>query len=216
MLSELSDSTTINEALDIVTHKKLVISSLNVSSAVETITRLLDYGISPASLAYALRIIINQRLIKRLCPDCKQYVILDKATSNKINELFGLNNPTNMRYIHNLEVEYNQHKLAEKKVGSKLLSTTETKIKKIWVSSPKGCLSCSHTGFKGRIAVAEILKNSPEIERLIITKSKDLLINKQAVREGMVNYLIDGLLKVLIGETTIDEVISLTKSSYLT
>jgi type II secretory ATPase GspE/PulE/Tfp pilus assembly ATPase PilB-like protein len=216
MLSELIDSGTINEALEIVAHKKLVISSLNVDSAVETISRILDYGISPASLAYSLRIIINQRLVKKLCSDCKQYVAIDKENANKINKLFGLSNPTNMKYIHNLEIDYNQHKLTDKKIGSRLLSTSETKIKKIWVNNPAGCSNCLNTGFKGRIAVTEILRNSQEIERLIITKSKDLLINKQAVREGMVNYLIDGLLKVLVGETTIDEVIKLTKSSYLT
>ena len=216
MLSELTDILTISETLDSVMHKKLVISALNSDSAVETISKLLDYGISPPSLAYALKVVINQRLVRRLCPDCKQLVDLDKANADKLNELFGLNNPSNMRYLHNLEVEYHQSKIGEnKKVSSKMLATTETKIKKIWVNKSLGCSKCRGSGFRGRIAVSEILKNSQEIERLIVTKSKDLLINKQAVKEGMVNYLVDGLIKVLIGETTIEEVIHLTKLSYL-
>ena len=214
MLSELTDPEAIVEALDIVSHKKLVVSSLNIDSAVETITKLLDYNISPASLTYALRIVINQRLVKRLCPNCKQYIAVDKDSLGKINGLFALNNPTNIRYIHNLEVEYYQSR-DNKKISSKALSTSETRLKRIWTNNLSGCPSCHNTGFSGRIAVVEILKNSPEIERLIITKSKDILINKQAVKEGMINYLIDGLLKVLVGETTIDEIIKLTKSSYL-
>jgi type II secretory ATPase GspE/PulE/Tfp pilus assembly ATPase PilB-like protein len=216
MLSELTDMLTISEALDSVMHKKLFISALNSDSAVETINKLLDYGISPASLAYALKIVINQRLVRKLCQNCKQQVDLDKKTADKINKLFDLNNPSNMRYLHNLELEYYHSKLGEnKKVSAKTLSTSETKIKKLWINKSSGCAKCMNTGFKGRTVVSEILKNTQEIERLIVTKSKDLLINKQAVKEGMVNYLVDGLIKVLVGETTIDEIMHLTKLSYL-
>jgi type II secretory ATPase GspE/PulE/Tfp pilus assembly ATPase PilB-like protein len=216
MLSELTDVLAISETLDSVMHKKLVISAMHSDSAVETISKLLDYGVSAPSLAYALKVIINQRLVKRLCSGCKQLVEIDKTTFDKINKLFGLNNPSNMRYLHNLEIEYQQSKLGNtKKVSAKMLSSSETKIKKIWVNKPSGCSKCNGSGYKGRIVVSEILKNSQEIERLIVTKSKDLLINKQAVKEGMINYLVDGLVKVLIGETTIDEVIHLTKLSYL-
>ena len=214
MLSELTDVLTISETLDSVMHKKLVVSAMHSDSAVETINKLLDYGVSSSSLAYALKLIINQRLVRRLCPGCKQLVDLDKATSDKINKLFGLNNPSNMRYLHNLEVEYQKSKIGDtKKVSAKMLSSSEIKIKKIWVNKTSGCSKCNGSGYHGRIAVSEILKNSQEIERLIVTKSKDLLINKQAVKEGMVNYLVDGLVKVLVGETTIDEVIHLTKLS---
>ena len=215
MLSELTDAKVITEALDLVIHKKLVVSSFNIDSAVETITKLLDYNINPASLAYTLRVIISQRLVRRLCPDCKQYIDLDKDTASKINKLFGLNNPINMSYVHRLEVEYYQFESDDKKINSKLLSTSENRLKKVWTNNPSGCLSCSNTGFKGRIAVVEVMKNSQEIEKLITTKSKDILINKQAVREGMVNYLVDGLIKVLVGETSIDEIINLTKSNHL-
>ena len=216
MLSELTDILTISETLDSVMHKKLVISAMNSDSAVETISKLLDYNVSPSSLAYALKIIINQRLVRRLCPYCKQLVDIDKNTADKVIKLFGLNNPSNMRYLHNLEIDYHQNKLGEnKKLSAKMLSTSDTKIKKIWVNKPSGCLKCNGSGFKGRILVSEVLKNSQEIERLIVTKSKDLLINKQAVKEGMVNYLVDGLIKVLVGETTVDEIFHLTKQSYL-
>jgi type IV pilus assembly protein PilB len=216
MLSELTNLLTISETLDSVMHKKLVISSLNTTSSVETITKLLDFGISPESLAFSLKIIINQRLVKRLCQNCRQLVDIDKTSFDKINKLFELNNPSNMRYVHNLELEYYQDKLGENhKISPKILSSTETKLKKIWISKPANCTKCHGSGFSGRIAVAEILKNSPEIEKLIVTKSKDLLINKQAVKEGMVNLLVEGLIKVLVGETTIDEIINLTKGSYL-
>jgi len=217
MLSELANSDSIIEALDIVSHKKLVVSSLNVESSVEAITKLLDYNISPSSLAYGLRVIINQRLVRKLCPNCKQYVTPDKTSLHKINQLFDLNNANNMRYVHDQEVKYYEHVSTEnKKLIPKSLSTSENKLKKIWTNDPSGCSKCYNTGFVGRIAVVEILKNSPEIERLIMTKSRDILINKQAVREGMVNYLVDGLLKVLVGMTSIDEIIGLTKSNYLT
>ena len=216
MLSELANSESIVEALDIVGHKKLVVSSLNVESSVEAITKLLDYGISPSSLAYGLRIVINQRLVRRLCPNCKQYITPDKTSLHKINQLFDLDNATSMKYVHSQEVEYYQSISTDEKHNHKSLSTSENKLKKIWINNPSGCSDCHHTGFMGIIAVVEILKNSPEIERLIMTKSKDILINRQAVKEGMINYLVDGLIKVLIGETTIDEIISLTKSNYLT
>ena len=211
MISELTDFDTINEALGIIAHKKLVVSSLNVSSATEAITRILDYGVDPSSLAHSLRIVVNQRLVRRLCPNCKQYVELDKNTSSKINGLYELNIPKHMQYIHNLELQYKGIESKDKKITAKDLSTTETRIKKVWTNKPDGCTKCLNTGFKGRIAITEIIKNSLEIERLIITKSKDILINRQAVKEGTINYLVDGLLKVLVGETSVDEIINLTK-----
>ena len=217
MLSELTGIDTISEALDNVIHKKLLLSSFNSYSAIETISKLIDFGIRPESLAYSLKIITNQRLVKRLCHYCRQFVDIDKESLERVNKIFELNNLSNMHYLHKLEIEYHQFKLGKtQKVSSKILSSSDSKLKKIWVSKPGGCAKCRNTGFNGRITIAEVLKNSPEIERLIAIKSKDILINKQAVREGMINLLVDGLVKALVGETTIDEIISLTKGSYIT
>jgi type II secretory ATPase GspE/PulE/Tfp pilus assembly ATPase PilB-like protein len=216
MISELTDSETINSVMNVVSHKKLVVSSLNVPSSVETISRILDYGIDSNLLAHSLRTIANQRLVRRLCPSCKQYVQIDRETEKKLNHFFDLNKPINMRYIHNLEILYTQEINSNKKLNSRLLSTSEVKVKKIWTNNPAGCSECNDTGFNGRTALIEVLKNSQEIEKLISVKSSDLLINKQAVREGMINLLVDGLIKSLVGETSIDEVIGITKTNYLT
>lgn len=216
MISELTDSETISSALNIVSHKKLVVSSLNVHSSVEAISRILDYGIDSNIFAHALRSIVNQRLVRKLCPNCKQCVPVDKNTEKKLNQIFGLDNPINMRYIHDLEIKYVKEIDPDRKINSRVLSTSESRVKKIWINNSSGCSECNNSGFKGRIAIIEVLKNSLGLEQLISIKSSDLLINKQALRDGMVNLLVDGLIKSLSGETTIDEIIGSTKNSYLT
>jgi type II secretory ATPase GspE/PulE/Tfp pilus assembly ATPase PilB-like protein len=213
MVSELVETDAINKTLDIAAHKKLIISSMHTDSSAATITKLLDYGASPSALAYNLKIIINQRLVKRLCPDCKKNVVPTKEILDQVNQVFALNKSVNINYVHDLELNF--HSSKNKVTKAKDLMTSENKLKKVWIANPKGCDNCMNSGYKGRIVVYEILKNTANIKNLIVAKSNTANIYKQAFRDGMINYLVDCLLKSLAGETSIDEAIRLAKDGHL-
>ena len=79
---------------------------------------------------------------------------------------------------------------------------------KLW--RPVGCRNCSNTGFKGRMAVTEVMRVSEEIDRLTLERAAASAIKRVAIAEGMVPLRQDGLSKVLSGDTTLDEVIRVT------
>jgi type II secretory ATPase GspE/PulE/Tfp pilus assembly ATPase PilB-like protein len=216
MLSELTDSMAISEALEAVSHRKLLISSLHASSASNAVVKLMNYQISKESLTYSLRIVINQRLVKKLCNDCKKLVTLDKTDSNRLREIFNISNKSNVSYIHELEKSYYKYSEPDKKINSRSFASNTETIKKIWVNNPKGCKKCNHSGYNGRTLIYEVLKNSDVITNLIVAGCNDILINKEATKEGMINLLVDGLVKVLVGVTSLDEICKIAKTANLT
>jgi type II secretory ATPase GspE/PulE/Tfp pilus assembly ATPase PilB-like protein len=111
------------------------------------------------------------------------------------------------KVLHQLEVTAEQQKVG---TGTPL-STSDTSIVTLWHASAKGCDECNHTGYKGRIGIYEALNNSLAIQKLIISNATSNQIQAQAISEGMVTMQVDGLVKAMRGQSSLEEILRVTK-----
>lgn len=173
MIGETRDQETAQIAIQSALTGHLVLSTLHTNSAAATITRLLDMGIEPYLIASTLVAVAAQRLVRRLCPQCKQAYTPEEAMLKR----FGL---------------------------------TKASIQKATFYKAKGCEECNQTGYKGRLALFEVMEVSNTISRLTMERADTNVIEKQARSEGMTLLFEDGLRKVMLGLTTLEEVLAET------
>lgn len=208
MVGEIRDSETADLAVQAALTGHLVFSTLHTNNASTALPRLLDMNVEPFLIASTVRAIIGQRLVRRLCMNCRQKIAPSSEEKTAIARLFGLNENQNFSIIHRLD----QEAFAQKVGGDTPLETSETDILNIWKASPEGCEECSHTGYKGRVGIYEALANSVDVQKLIVSNATSNDIQNQAIREGMMTMQVDGLVKALRGDTSIEEVLRVTKS----
>jgi len=207
MVGEVRDSETANLAIQAALTGHLVFSTLHTNNAATSLPRLLDMNIEPFLIASTVKAIVGQRLVRRLCTNCRQSYTPQKEEVNAIVHLFNLRADQDFTHVHALEQEALKEKIGE---GAPL-GTSETTITSLWRASPDGCEECSHTGYKGRIGIYEVLGSTIPIQKLIIGSATSNQIQDQAISEGMVTMQTDGLIKAFRGNTTIEEVIRVTK-----
>lgn len=183
MIGETRDQETAHTLIEASLTGHLVFSTLHTNSAPETVTRLLGMGIDPFNFADSLLGIIAQRLAKRLCSRCKK-----PYTPNK-------------EEIERLFREYGENPVKP---------LTEELISQGTFYQPVGCEECNYTGFKGRIAIHEILVPDEEIKEMIVKNAPAQEIRKVALQKGFKTLKQDGILKVIAGETTLKQVLAVT------
>ena len=120
-----------------------------------------------------------------------------------------------MKHIHQLEQSALQGGIGKANAGkgqssTEALSTSEAKITRIWKAKTDGCETCGHTGYKGRMGIYEVLENSINIQKLIVSSATSDVIQEEAIKEGMITMQIDGFIKALRGQTTIEEILRVT------
>lgn len=170
LVGEIRDNETADIAVKASLTGHLVLSTLHTNDAPSTIIRLIDMGIDSYLVATSVILIAAQRLVRRICPACKEEVVIPpKALLN---------------------------------VG---FSEEEAATMKIYKG--KGCPKCNNTGYKGRIALYEVMQVSPTIRDMILSGASVADIRKQAIGEGMITLRQSGLTKIHNGVTTIEEVI---------
>ncbi len=215
MVGEIRDSETAGLAIQAALTGHLVFSTLHTNNAATCLPRLLDMGIEAFLIASTVRAVVGQRLVRRLCVECREDVEPDTATIKRINEAFGINDGVTMKYIHQLEEQALDGGIGKTGAGKKpshSLSTSESKITRIWKAHDGGCDACNQTGYKGRIGIYEVLHNSENVQKLIVANSTSEVINQQAIKEGMVTMQMDGFIKALRGQTSIEEILRVTAS----
>ena len=219
MVGEIRDGETAGLGVQAALTGHLVFSTLHTNNAATCLPRLLDMGIEPFLIASTLRIVIGQRLVRRLCVECREAYAPDATELKTISNSFHLEGASTMQYIHQLEeqaLEGNIGKPAspakkgKEDVDTGELSTTASGVKRLFKAHDNGCEACNHTGYKGRIGIYEVLNNSQPIQSLIINNSTSEVINESAIKDGMVTMQIDGFIKALRGETTIQEILRVT------
>ncbi|MFQ5561200.1 MAG: GspE/PulE family protein, partial [Nitrospinota bacterium] len=178
MIGEMRDRETVGMGVEASLTGHLVFSTLHTNSASETVIRLIDLGVDPFSFADALLGILAQRLVKTLCSNCKEKY----TPSSREIEVF------------------------KKEVGPEFWGELERVLSQKQICRPKGCPKCHQTGFKGRTGLHEMLTVSEELRHCIQNKGTSDEIRKIAVAEGMRTLKQDGILKVLMGYTTIEKV----------
>jgi len=179
MVGEMRDKETADIGIEASLTGHLVLSTLHTNSSVETVTRLLDMGCDPFSFADAMLGVLAQRLAKRICKDCRE------EYSPSPDEYEDLHNGAGIEFWEQLGIQNE---------GSFTLFRG------------KGCASCNNTGYKGRLALHELLLGTPRVKRLIQASGKTDEILSVASREGMNTLMQDGIAKVLQGLTTYKQV----------
>lgn len=219
MVGEIRDSETATLGVQAALTGHLVFSTLHTNNAATCLPRLLEMGIEPFLIASTVRAVVGQRLVRRLCVDCREEYTPDEADIKQINEIFHTGDSAVMKKIHELEKEalaggIGKSNLTKSgKNSSSEPSTTETKINKLWRAHDGGCDNCGHAGYRGRMGIYEVLDSSPAVQKLIVSDSTSDQIQEQAVKEGMVNMQIDGFIKALRGLTSIEEILRVTSEN---
>ncbi len=206
MVGEIRDGETANLGIQAALTGHLVFSTLHTNNASTTLPRLLDMGIEPFLIASTVRAVVGQRLIRRLCMNCREHYQPVAEQIEELKRTFRLGE-NGLTILHQLETVAKQQKVGE----NTEMSTTENSITTLWKASAKGCDECNHTSYRGRIGIYEVLGNSLNIQKLIISNATSNQIQTQAIAEGMITMQTDGLIKALRGQSTIEEVLRVTK-----
>lgn len=191
MVGEIRDEETAELAIHAALTGHLVLSTLHTNSAIGAVARLTDMGIQPFLLSSSLKLLMAQRLVRKICPDCKEEVedIPEEALSMIKREL---------------------HRMTPKaleRIGVKNLE----ELDKIRAFRGKGCSRCKDSGMKGRIGIFEVIEINENITKLIGDGAREEEIEKEAKEGGYTTMKQDGIIKILEGLTTIEEIQRVTE-----
>ena len=178
MIGEIRDLETAEIALNAALTGHLVLSTIHTNDAAGTIPRLIELGAKAETISPALTMAMGQRLLRRLCPDCKKVVEVPAGDKAKIKEAIE---PIAQRFS----------------VGP---------LENVKVYGPVGCKKCNGIGYKGRVGVYEVFTVTKEMEHLILTAPAVSDVRDLAVKQGMVTMVQDGYLKLVEGITSLEEI----------
>ncbi len=179
LVGEIRDDETADVAVSAALTGHLVLSTLHTNNATATVARLLELGVKPSLIASAMNTIIAQRLVRILCEKCKEPYIPAQSTIDAIQKLLAMiPEAAKAKKFPKIEILYR----------------------------PKGCVDCNFSGYYGRKGIFEVLTMTQTVRDLIGEMASEKEIFDCAVKEGMLTMAQDGLIKVLEGHTTMDEV----------
>lgn len=185
MVGEIRDADTAKTAVEAALTGHLVFSTLHTNNAAGVIPRLIDLDVNPKTLVSALTLSIAQRLVRKLCQNCKKEIAEP--------------NPKDIDLIRNILKSAQE----EGKDLSKYSLSPDMPIK-LW--GPVGCEVCNMTGYKGRLGVFEAIHTTEAIEKIIPENPSEREIKKIAEKEGLLDMKEDGVVKILKGITSLAEV----------
>lgn len=210
MVGEIRDGETAGLGVQAALTGHLVFSTLHTNNAATCLPRLLDMGIEPFLIASTVRAVVGQRLVRRLCVDCREQYVPDEAALNQIKEIFHIDDAGRMKYIHDLEDAAAKAGIGKNGDKPLELGSTDKGIAKLWKAHEGGCDQCGHNGYKGRMGIYEVLDNTTNIQKLIVSNSTSEVLQQQAITDGMVPMQLDGFVKALRGQTSIEEILRVT------
>jgi len=213
MVGEVRDGQTADLAVQAALTGHLVFSTLHTNNAATCLPRLLEMGVEPFLIASTVRVIVAQRLVRRLCVDCREPYAPDATVLKQLDKSFHLDDNGGIKQMHDLEGLALQDGIGKSPTGkadTDQLSSTATSIGRLWKAHDDGCDRCNHNGYKGRIGIYEVLSNTSAVQKMIVANSTSEDIEKTAIGEQMLTMQLDGLIKSLRGQTTIEEVLRVT------
>ncbi len=184
MVGEMRDKETTQIGIEASLTGHLVLSTLHTNSAPESITRLLDMGMDPFNFADAILCIMAQRLVRTLCPDCKKAYHPDQNEFDELVRTYGLED-----FKKNVKVSYSDD---------------------LTLYKADGCDQCNNTGYRGRMAIHELLMGTDEIKRLIQTGARVEELRQSAMKDGMTTLKQDGIEKIFQGRTDLAQIRKVT------
>ncbi len=185
MVGEIRDNETADLAIQASLTGHLVFSTLHTNSSAGALPRLLDMQAEPFLLASSMTCVVAQRVLRKICDNCSEKYAPPQPAIDEMKKVLG---PLFDAYLSQL--------------GGKPVMLTRG----------RKCEKCGDTGYRGRVAIFEVLKVSEKIGKLILERSPAIQIEQAAVADGMVLMEQDGYLKALEGVTTLEEVIRVAKT----
>ncbi len=180
MVGEIRDIETAEISVRASLTGHLVLSTLHTNDASGVIPRLTDIGVKPYFLVPSINAVIGQRLVRKLCPNCKREKEANSEEAEQINKILSVISPK-----ANISVPASLPKIYE---------------------PGDGCESCGMIGYKGRIGIYEVFTMNDKIKQLTVDSAPSFKILQQAIEDGMITMLQDGILKVLDGTTSLEEI----------
>ena len=180
MVGEMRDRETTSIGIQASLTGHLVLSTLHTNSAPESITRLLDMGMDPFNFSDAILCILAQRLARTLCKDCKRSYHPSAEEYTSLVREYGPNS-----FDENVNIQYTDE---------------------LMLNRPVGCRSCNNKGYRGRMALHELLMGTDEIKLLVQNRAKVDVIRTQAVKDGMTTLKQDGIEKIFAGPLELQQV----------
>ncbi len=177
MVGEIRDEETATTAVNAALTGHLVFSTLHTNTAAGTFPRLIDLGINPKVISSSVNLAMAQRLLRKLCPECKKEVNIEGENGEILKKI--LDGIENKEYTEGLQNE------------------------KMWEAG-EGCDKC-HNGYKGRIGVFEAIRMDAEVESVMTQNPSEREINKASKKQGILNMAEDGVIKILQGMTSFSE-----------
>jgi len=177
MVGEIRDSETAEIAVNAALTGHLVFSTLHTNNAAGSFPRLIDLGINPKVITSAVSIAIAQRLLRRLCQHCKKEVALEEGDKKFIEKT--LSEISDKSYINELRSD------------------------RVWV--PVGCDKCGKSGYKGRVGIFEGILTDENIEKVVTQNPSEREIRNAAKDQKLLTMVQDGVIKILQGITSIEE-----------
>jgi type IV pilus assembly protein PilB len=184
MVGEIRDSETASIAVNASLTGHLVLSTLHTNSAAGVIPRLIDLGVSPQILAAALSVSLAQRLVRKVCESCKEQYDPSPEDEELLRDILR-DAVKNDKPIHEYGLSENQE---------------------IKLTRGKGCDKCNGTGYKGRIGIFEAIITDDLIEEILNKSPTEQEVRRIAQKQGLLNMREDGVIKILKGTTSLDEV----------
>jgi type IV pilus assembly protein PilB len=186
MVGEIRDAETAELAVHASLTGHIVLSTLHTNDAFGAVPRLVDMKIEPFLLTSSLNLVMAQRLVRRLCTFCREDITIPKKYEEEVWQ-----------------------SLSVLPKGSLPADLKLTRPLKFFVG--KGCTKCENTGYKGRLCVGEVLEVTEELKKIILTGSDPDKIKQEFLRQGMYSMVQDGYIKAIQGETTVEEVMKVTR-----
>lgn len=192
MVGEIRDADTASIAINAAMTGHLVLTTLHTNNAFLAIQRLIEMGVEPFLASSVINVVIGQRLVRRVCRHCKGTGRLTRRVIDQYRTVF--------------DIERTAPKLV--KLG---LLPDSYEVEGAPLAHAKGCAKCSRTGYLGRVGIYEIIRIDDDLHHAIIDDPSAESIQRTAGKKGTLTMLEDGVLKVLTGQTTIEEVLRVIK-----
>lgn len=207
MLSDLTDKKTAGVAISAAAGGHLLLAGMYADTAVAGLSQLQTMSDEPFILASAVRLVVGQRLGRALCANCRQAYIPSREEIRQIEQTFGVHSPAGRAQLHQMEQAAVRAGLGGR---SQTLHTSPAGILSLWQPDSEGCELCGHTGFRGSVAITEVLPVSgTSLQQAILKPLQPNEIEREALKQGFLPMRLDGLVKALRGQTTVSELMRL-------
>ncbi|MGD8373313.1 MAG: GspE/PulE family protein [Candidatus Woesebacteria bacterium] len=204
MTSELHDSETAKLCAQSAMGGHTICTAIRADSSAGAILQLLSMGVEPFMAGATVKTVVSQRLVRKLCPECKKSYKPDREIAHTVFNTLGIKHKKVVSQLKGLE------ELALKQgIGknNKQLALKNGTLSKLYKANPKGCPACKGTGYSGRIGIFEVMPITNNLQTVINTAPTLPLLYDNAIAEGMLPLQADGLVKALRGITSIEEVV---------